>query len=114
MKACTDAIDIPESVFADRVMTGQTHIFLVGDGNRFVGAVGVEIDTGLSGDLHGEVLWLGGKDLSSWFDMLVDGLEAWLRAKGCVDMHAMARPAIAEMMKKRGYRAMKITVSRRL
>lgn len=114
MKACTDEIDIPESVFADRVATGQTRVFLIGDGNRFVGAVGVEIDEGVSGDMHGEALWLGGKNVRHWFEMMVDSLEAFFRAAGCVDVHTSVRPGLARLLRRRGYRHMKITLRRDL
>jgi hypothetical protein len=86
----------------DQLMSGEVHPHVVMDGDTPMALIGTRLLQRADGYL-GEIVWATGFDQTAWFH-LIDGLEAWLEARGCTAVRALCRPGWGKFLAGKDYR----------
>lgn len=102
----------PAEHFAE-VERGEVIPLLAWDGQKAHALAGARIEVNGRNEPVCHLVWCAGEDAEAWFDLL-DEIEAWAIARGCVAMKGTVRPGWSRWMKRKGYDATHVVVEKDL
>ena len=96
-------MDLSFNDITDRLRKGEMQI------HKFpLGFIVTEIKQ-LPGERVLHVVWLGGERFSEWMDEAFESLKEFCRLHSCKAIEAHCRPGLAVVLRKIGFRTLKIT-----